>query len=135
MRGKNIIKREITRQAAVFLLIGGLATILNYSVFYLLYRAGILYIYSSIFGYLTGLILGYFLNKVYTFKSKESFRRAIPLYLAVYIFSLLLIIIFLPIMVEYLSINALIANFILLIVTTFINFFGSKILAFRNKDW
>jgi putative flippase GtrA len=130
-----MLKREITRQAATFLVIGSMTTLLNYSIFFLLYTLDLNYVSSAGIGYSCGLVLGYILNKKYTFPSKKDPKKSALVYLLVNIFSMSLILVLLPLFVERLQINALLANLILLVFTTILNFFGSKILAFENKEW
>ncbi|MCB1176681.1 MAG: GtrA family protein, partial [Leptospiraceae bacterium] len=52
-----------------FLLVGGICTIINYIIFYVLYKYyGINYIVSSATGYIIGLIIGYYINKFWTYE-------------------------------------------------------------------
>ena len=54
-----------------FAFIGFFATILNYTIFlFLLQVIGFYYLISSAIGYISGVILGFFLNRRYTFNSK-----------------------------------------------------------------
>lgn len=132
----KLMEREIIRQAGTFVCVGLLTTTLNYLIFVFLFKVfEIHYVLSSVSGYLCGLGLGYIFNKKYTFKSKEYFKRSGTVYLLVNSISICIILLVLPILVKNYSMNPLIANLILLAITTAINFFGSKILAFRNIRW
>ena len=74
-------------------------------------------------------------NKSYTFRSSGKTSKTLLLYLLVYIFSLFFGLIILNGLVDYFGIEILIANFLIIFVTTTTNFFGTKILVFRNKKW
>ena len=135
-RLRFLFKREISKQALLFLLIGGVSTTINYSVFLIFFVLfSINYLISAVIGYLSGMIFGFFSNKIYTFKSKEGLRRSLPIYLGVYLFSLFLSIFLLNFFVENFNTNVLLTNLFLLVLTTLINFLGIKILAFKNRKW
>ncbi len=124
------MKEQLTK----FLIVGGFSTILNYAIFYGLYKLiGIYYLLSSAIGFLSGVVFGYFFNKTWTFQSKSKARMEIVKYYLVYIFSLFFSLVILRIEVEYFMINPLIANIITISITTIINFAGTKFFVFRAK--
>lgn len=118
-----------------FVIVGIIATIINYSFFYYLYQFLLInYIISSTSGYILGLIIGFLINKFWTYesKSKISFKESL-LYLSVYMFSLVLGLIFLKFQVEYILIPVLIANFFTIGLTTLTNYVGTRFLVFKIK--
>lgn len=127
---------EINKQAMLFLLIGLISTIINYFLFFVFYVfLSINFLISAAAGFLAGMIFGFFYNMEYTFRSKREIRKSLPVYFGVYLFSLSLNIFFLNFFVKNFNTNVLLTNFFLLIFTTFINFFGIKIFAFKNTRW
>ena len=59
---------NILQKGYRFILVGAFSTTINYSIFSLLYKVmSIYYIFSSVLGYLTGLSVGYLLNKNWTY--------------------------------------------------------------------
>lgn len=132
----KFLKFEISKQAIRFLLVGTITTLINYSIFLLLSRFfNIYFVIAAVVGYLLGLTLGYLLNRIFTFESTENIMRSTLIYFFVNAISIGLIIFTLPEIVKVLRISPHLAYFIMLIITTIINFFGSKILAFKNKKW
>ena len=130
------LARPLIKQATLFLIVGSLTTALNYAIFFILYKLfSVHYLVSSISGYLAGLSLGYVWNRKYTFKADNSIKKSAAAYLIVNAFSIIFISLALPFLVENDYAGPLFANFVLLIITTIINFFGSKIIAFENKKW
>ena len=69
-----------------FGIVGMLSTIFNYSIFAFLYKIiSVYYIVSSVIGYVSGLLLGYLLNKNWTFVSQvDKSKSYIIGYIAVY---------------------------------------------------
>jgi len=65
----NFKNKEFIR----FCFVGGLSTIINYGLFFILLTyLNLNYLFSSASGYISGTIFGFFLNKKYTFKSKSK---------------------------------------------------------------
>jgi putative flippase GtrA len=130
----NLLKNKIGIQFYKFIVVGVVATLVNYSIFYILLEfLKINYLISSAFGFLFGMVIGYFLNRKWTFQIEIKTTNAeIIKYFLVYTFSLILSLIFLKITVDAFKINAKIANFFALILTTFTNFIGIKITVFKD---
>jgi putative flippase GtrA len=119
-----------------FLFVGGLFTILNYAIFYILFRFfGVHYIIASAIGYITGLVLGYFVNKLWTYQvSKDSEESYAFMYLLVYMVSLAAGSFFLKVLVDYLHINELISNIFSIGLSTIMNFLGTNFLVFKDSS-
>lgn len=131
-----LFKRKVSGQFIKFCLIGLECTILNYLVFIIfLYFFSIYYLISAGCGFFSGVLLGFIFNKKYTFNSNKKISIALPKYFLIYLLSLAIHILLLKFLVEYLSIKTLISNALLLPITTTINFLGTKIFAFENREW
>ena len=113
------IRQIINTKFIKFCLVGGLATILNYIIFYiLLHFANLHYLLSAAIGFMSGVVLGFILNSYFTFQAKGSPIK----YFAVYCVTLILSLLILKIQVEYIGINVYIANVITIGLITFVNF-------------
>ena len=130
----NLLKNKIGTQFYKFIVVGVGSTLVNYLIFYtLLEFLKINYLISSAFGFLFGMMIGYFLNRKWTFQMDTKTTNAeIIKYFFVYAFSLILSLIFLKITVDAFKINTKIANFFALILTTFTNFIGIKMTVFKD---
>jgi len=130
----NLLKNKIGIQFYKFIIVGAVSTLVNYLMFYILLEfLKINYLISSAFGFLFGMVIGYFLNRKWTFQMETKTTNAeIIKYFFVYAFSLILSLIFLKIAVDAFKINAKIANFFALILTTFTNFIGIKMTVFKD---
>ena len=87
-----------------FGIVGMLSTIFNYGIFAFLYKIiSIHYIVSSVTGYVSGLFLGYLLNKNWTFSAQvDKSKNYIVSYICVYGVSLVSSQVFLFFLVEIL---------------------------------
>ncbi len=131
-----LFKKKVSKQFIKFCIIGLESTVLNYLVFLiLLYFLFVDYLISAGIGFLSGVFLGFIFNKLYTFNSNKKSVITLPKYFFVYLFSLGFALLSLKFLVEFVGIKPLISNALLIPVTTFINFFGTKILVFKNKEW
>ena len=132
----NPLKREVSKQFLRFCLVGLESTILNYWLFLILFLfLGVNYLIAGGIGFVSGTAFGYVFNKIYSFQSGRKDSIAFPIYLAVYSFSLVFTIFSLKVLVDFFGINPLISNLITISITTIMNFFGTKIFAFKNKKW
>ena len=133
---KSIFKREISKQFLRFCLVGLESTILNYLVFLIMvYFISINYTLSYITGFIVGTFFGYFFNKVWSFESKNKYSKEIINYFLFYVASLIIGTFLIRILVNSFNINPLVANIPVIGITTIMNFFGTKIFAFKNKKW
>ena len=116
-----------------FCVVGLTATSVSYSVFFVLYTSFfVYYIFASILGNISGLSIGFFLNKTWTFEVERGSLFLFVKYLSFYSFSFALNALILFIFVEYGNINPLISNVFSIGICTFLNFFGVKILVFKK---
>ena len=95
----------------------------------------IYYIFSSVIGYLTGLSVGYLLNKNWTYIAQiDKSKSYIYSYMFVYFISLLLSQWLLFSLVQFLGINPLYANVAAIGLSTLLNFFGTNFFVFRKVE-
>lgn len=128
---KKLMKSSFVK----FVVVWGISTVINYTVFYVLLIFFLInYLYSSAIWYISGLIFWYFFNKLWTFEVKTKHNiEEIGKYLCVYIGSLIISLIVLNILVETAWINPLIANVLVIGLTTVMNYIWIKYLVFNKK--
>ncbi len=129
---QNIIK-EHGNTFVKFCIIGGLSTIINYSLFYLLYSLQFNYLPSSSAGYIAGTFFGFFLNKKYTFESKKTpYKPEILKYFIIYAISLFLGLLLLRFLVG-LGLAVTFANLLIIGFTTITNYIGIRYIVFAKS--
>jgi len=117
-----------------FIIVGGASTVINYAVFFVLLSTfNWNYLLSSGCGFFSGVLFGYFFNKLWTFKVEDSSARLLLNYYLVYLGSLLISLLFLKITVDFLGMDAKIANVLAIGITTCTNFIGIKFWAFGKR--
>ncbi|HEY5714768.1 MAG TPA: GtrA family protein [Candidatus Gracilibacteria bacterium] len=131
----SLLTKLTSKHFRRFVVTGILSTILNYGVFYGLYRGlewG--YLIAAAMGYIVGLIFGYFLNKFWTFEVKTvPHFREIMGYVMVYLISLVVSLLFLHVAVEYGDLDPRLANVLAIVISTILNFVGLKWFVFKAK--
>ena len=127
-------KKNIVYQFKWFIISGGLATLLNYVVFYMLYKYGDLNtVYAAGVGYISGMFLSFFITKYLAFSSKIFSKRELFSYVLFYFISLLLNMFFVYLVSRYITVvTPEISYLFILGVMTIINFLGCKILVFKQ---
>jgi putative flippase GtrA len=129
-----IHKHELHTQFSRFLVIGGISTIISYSVFLVSLRVfGFHYIFANIMAFVFGISFGYPMNRRWTFDSGHHKNSHFLQYLSVYLTSLLIGTIFLRIAVDTIGIIPEVAFILAVGITTFTNFLGTKFFVFKKK--
>lgn len=128
---KSLLKRIIR-----FSIVGVISTGVNYACFLLLYKVFQLhYILSSSIGYIIGLLLGYIVNKNWTFVKKVDIDKS---YILQYSIAQIMALIFcqalLFYLVEFLLFGPLLANVIALAFAAIVSFLLIDILVFRPSN-
>lgn len=126
--------KSIKKEFITFICIGGISTAINYLVFFVMLTTfNLMYIIASTLGYLSGLIFSYFGNKVVTFKVSSNFKwKEFSLFVLVYGTSLGISLFLLHIFVSIVGIHVLIANFMVIAVSTMTNFAMLKLFLFKS---
>lgn len=116
-----------------FLIVGGLSTLLNYSLFLLLFlMLELNYMTASTIGFFSGVLFGYYLNKRWTFQVEKREESIFFRYLFVYCSSLTIGLSWLYFQVECIGVPPHIAQILMIGLTTCLNFLGVKLWAFKN---
>lgn len=133
---KKKIKRKVTFQLVLFLIVAFFGTVLNYLIFVFMYKLLFInYLLSIIMGYFFGVNFAFFMNKKYTFDSQEKLKKSLGVYLFINLSALIISLIIMYIFVEIFKTNIPFTYFMILSSITFLKFFLSKIFAFKNKEW
>jgi putative flippase GtrA len=134
----NRIRRLFDDERVRFLFVGGINTLFGYAVFVVLYLAAghvIGYLGSLYLSYVIGVSLAFVLHRRVTFRAHETGGNAVLDFLrfaSVYVVSLVINTIGLPLLVELGHLSALGAQAIMVIVTTVISYVGHKYFSFRR---
>ncbi|SFC17271.1 Uridine kinase [Flexibacter flexilis DSM 6793] len=129
------LKSPIIQQILRFAVVGGFSTAVNYSTFYaLLQLLDINYLAASATGFLVGVVVGYFFNKKWTFNAETASKNDWWKYATVYLCSLICGLVFLYIVVDKIGVYKPLGNLLSIILTTIINFIGTRFWVFNNAQ-
>lgn len=120
------------RQFFKFAIVGVVATSINYAAFYLLFQLGLSYVIAMGCGFLLGALLGYQLNRKWTYNSDEGDSATVAKYAIVYLVSMFAGMVVLWFIVEVLKIPAEWGNLPTIVITTLLNFVGTKFWVFKT---
>ena len=129
-----LLQREGLTHFIRFLIVGGISTGVNYAVFFvLLDDLGIRYQLASTCGFLSGVLVGFPLNKAWTYQDSSKMTATVLYsYIAVYLASLVINIAAITVLVGVMHLEPLIANIVTILITTMTNFLGTKFWVFRK---
>jgi putative flippase GtrA len=117
-----------------FLIVGALSTCINYGIYMLVYLVlKMSYEWAFVIGFLSGIASGYFLNRAWAFQVKSTdHQRNIWKYLTVYTTTLLIGLTFFKWAVKGFGVDPIVANFGIILITTCINYAGTRFWVFRQ---
>ncbi|MFH7811812.1 MULTISPECIES: GtrA family protein [Acetobacter] len=127
--------KETLQHLFRFLIVGAIGTIVNYLFFlFLLKEIGWQYQIDAVCGFLMGVLIGFPLNKAWTYESRanQNDTSIFYKYVCVYLFSLVVNFYVLGILVTQFNLDPRAANGLTIIITTIINFLGTKLWVFRS---
>jgi putative flippase GtrA len=127
-------QRELLVQVGKFIVVGMICVVIDFTVYRLLVtQAGYQNDFGKAAGYLSGLVVGFFLNHLWTFESRKAGLREPLLYLAVYGVTFVLNLTLNRSILTWLGSGAVAFAFLFATgVTTICNFVGLRLVAFRK---
>lgn len=127
----SLLSNEFLRQIQTFCIVGLFNAVINYSVFYIFLGLNVDYRVAGILGFLAGGVIGFFLNRKFTFSSAVSAQKGVILYFIVQIVSLFGHIITQWYVVEFLYFNQIYSQLAGIGTSTILNFTLLKWIVFR----
>lgn len=134
----QLITAILADQRVRFLAVGGVNTVLGYAIFAVLARWAFAhvplgYLLALVISYAISITIAFVLYRLFVFVVKGNVLVDFARFVSVYAVSILANAVALPILVEIGGLNPLIAQAIVLVVTTVISFVGHKHFSFRRK--
>jgi len=129
----SFLSKIINQEFGKFIMVGVLNTVINYGVFILLFIAfNLIYFVAGAIGFLSGSVSGFFLNRLWTFKSKIPIARGFLKYLFIQLFCLGAHIITQISVTKILGVPEIYSQLAGIMLTTFLNFFISRAIVFKK---
>jgi putative flippase GtrA len=133
---KSILQKLINREKklVLFVIFGGVNTIITLALYYLLLLLGINYLIASSIVYIAGIVIGYIFNSLFVFqtnsiKSPGKFSK----YLIVYIISFFINMALMYFFVTGSGFNNFLSQVLVVIILTIWNYFLCKKIVFKNE--
>jgi dolichol-phosphate mannosyltransferase len=128
-------KKNVIKEFFKFCVVGGIGTLINISILYLLTeKIKVYYIISAIFSFVIAMSSNFLLNKIWTFKEgvKSGIRKKYFQFFLVSLSALFVNLLFLYFFTEILGIYYLISQILAIGLALIINFLGNKIWTFSK---
>jgi len=130
---QNLIKSEKYLQFYRFIIVGVINSSFNYFIFIIcLLSLNLHYIISGTFGFSVGALVGYQLNRNWSFRSKINYKKGLKAYIVIQFFCLIIHNITLISVIEFLEIKDVFSQFAGIIVTTLLNFYLIRKFVFKK---
>ena len=131
------VRALLAREEIRFLIVGGINTVVGYALFALLQITigdVIGYLGSLYLSYALSVTLAFVLHRRFTFRVNGTGNVLLDFlrFASVYVVSLAINTVALPILIELAGMNSLAAQAIIVVVTTLVSYFGHKLFSFRR---
>lgn len=128
----------ISDKRVSFLLVGGINTLIGFGIYTLLtvwvfHDLKFGYLISLVISYAVGITIGYFLYRRFVYKVNGKIFSDFVKFTSVYLFSITLNLILLPAFVQLTPIGPVLAQAMVLVITTLVSYFGHGYFSFRRK--
>ncbi|MCU1524519.1 MAG: polysaccharide biosynthesis protein GtrA [Microbacteriaceae bacterium] len=135
----KLIRRLLGDERVRFLLVGGINTVVGYllfAVFQLTLGHIIGYLGSLYLSYAIATLVAFYLHRRFTFRAAKTGQLGIDFlrFQSVYVVSLAVNTILLPVLVEWGGWRPLVAQLVIVVVTTIISYVGHKWFSFRRPS-
>ena len=129
----SFLSKIINQEFGKFIMVGVLNTVINYGVFILLFIAfNLIYFVAGAIGFLSGSVSGFFLNRLWTFKSNVPIAAGFLKYFIIQLFCLGAHIATQIGVTEILGVPEIFSQLAGITVTTFMNYFFSRSIVFNR---
>lgn len=125
--------RPLLRQLAAFNVVGIVNTAVTYAVYAVLVLAGMPHLAALAVEYAVGIVLGFWLNRRFTFQSREPWLPGLGRMVAAYVPLLALNEVLLFALVDLAKTDKLLAQGFALVVVSGLSFLVQKTIVFRKK--
>jgi putative flippase GtrA len=136
-RLKDLLIRLLATEAVRFLLVGATNTVVGYLLYSLLWVTvgHVIGYLGSLYGsYAVAIVLAFFLYRKFVFRVKGHAWLDFVRFQGVYIVSLVINTLALPLLVEVVKLSPLVAQAVIVIVTTLTSYVGHKFFSFRRRN-
>lgn len=135
---RRLLRALVADERFRFLVVGGINTVVGYGLFALFELTigrVVGYLGSLYLSYAIAIVLAFLLHRRYTFRVAGSGRVLVDFlrFCSVYVVSLAVNTLALPLLVEVGGLVPLVAQALIVVVTTLISFFGHKFFSFRRR--
>ena len=132
---KNLIVKN--KFILLYLIFGGLTTLINISAFALLYKAGVPNVAANVIAWILAVVFAFFTNKIFVFQNKtnsvKSFCVQLGKFFMARIATGILDVAAMYILVDVIELNAFICKVICSGTVIVLNFFISKFMVFKKN--
>lgn len=133
---KSIYKKIFNKEVILYLIFGVLTTLVDFIVFYISNKTlNMHYVIATCLAWVFAVLFAYVTNKIFVFsaiKNKHNIFKEMFYFFFLRLASLVLSIIFMVIMVDFLSISEVLSKILVNVFVVIANYFFSKIFIFKS---
>lgn len=115
--------------------VGGIATVVDWAVQYVLTVLWVHYLIAAVFAFLSGLLVNYFLSKIFVFKAQEAKVNAVwefVIYALIGVIGLGITVGLMFILTDVVGLYFMLSKVITTVIVLFWNYFARKIIIYKK---
>jgi putative flippase GtrA len=120
-------------QFLLYCLCGGIGVTTDYSIYYVALKFGIWYQSANVFGYVSGTVVSFFLNRIITFSVRDKMAQRLAMFLGVAAVGFSVSALMLWLLVDFIAVDAKIAKLFTLPVVVLLQFSLNRRITFREN--
>ncbi len=131
------LRRRVTRQHLAFLVVGAINTVVGYAVYgvlatWVLAEVPFGYLIALVASYVVGIGVAFVLYRRFVFHVSGNVLVDLVRFVGVYVVAIVVNFVLLPVLVELVGLPPLLAQILVIAVTTVMSFFGHREISFRR---
>lgn len=134
----NKFKKLLNRETFLYLIFGGLTTVVDFATYIILTRLSVNYMIANVFSWIFAVTFAYITNKIFVFNSKTSDKASlfdeIVSFLSARVFSLVFTLVFIYCAVTLFGANDIVAKLIVSVFVVIMNYVLSKFYIFKSDS-
>lgn len=119
-------------QFLLYCLCGGIGVTTDYSIYYVALKFGVWYQAANVFGYISGTVVSFFLNRIITFSVRDKMAHRLAMFLGVATVGFSASAFMLWVLVDFIAVDAKIAKLFTLPVVVILQFSLNRRITFRE---
>lgn len=126
--------KDDTKELLRYIFVGGMTTLVNYSIYYVLLKLKVHWLFANSLSWVGAVIFAYYTNKKYVFKSINESKKAFVSFVLLRLLTLFVETGCLSLLIDLLHIQPMVSKMIVSFITIISNYVLCKLKVFKKEN-